>query len=100
MVQWLRVYLPVQGMRLQSLVRELRSRMSQGQTNTALKKEAIFVTKFNKSSKNGPHQKKSIIWGKNKDKNLFYMSFYDHFLFAEMAFQSNQLAKEANRPLL
>ena len=66
--------------------------MSQGQTNKALKKKkAMFVTKFNKSSKNGPHQKKSIIWGKIKDKNLFHMSFYDPFFFAEMAFQSNQL---------
>ena len=38
------------------------------------------------------HIKKNlIIWGKNKDKNLFYMSFYDHFFFAGMAFLSNQL---------
>ena len=30
MVQWLRLYLPVQGVQVQSLVRELRSHLLQG----------------------------------------------------------------------
>ena len=75
MVQWLRLYLPIQGIRVRSLVRKLRSHMSQGQTNKALKKEAMFVTKFNKSSKNGPHQKNLSFGEKLKIKICFICHF-------------------------
>ena len=38
-VQWLRLHLPMQGVRVQSLVRELRSHMLHGQKNKTKKKK-------------------------------------------------------------
>ena len=66
-VQWLGLCLPMKGMQVQFLVRELRFHMSCGKKKTHKHKtEANKQTKsnkFNKAFENGPHQKKK--------KNLF-----------------------------
>ena len=65
MVQWLTLCLPMEGVWVLSLVRELRSHMprSQKQTNkqpTPIKQKQ-YCNKFNKDlKKNGPHQKKIL----------------------------------------
>ena len=46
-VQWLRLHLPMQGVWVQSLVRELRSRLPCGQ-KTKHKKQKHYCNKFNK----------------------------------------------------
>ena len=55
-VQWLRLRLPVQGVKVRSLVREIRSHMPQEQKNQNIKQKR-YCNKFNKDFKNGPHQK-------------------------------------------
>ena len=45
--QWLRVHLPGQGVRVQSLVRKLRPHMPQGQNNLYVKQKQ-YCNKFNK----------------------------------------------------
>ena len=61
-VQWLRLYLPVLGVQIQSLVRELRSHMPHGQKR---KKEDIkqkqCCNKFNKDFKMVHMQKKTLL---------------------------------------
>ena len=54
-VQWLRLRLPMQGVQVQSLVRELRS-------HEKIKhiKQKQYYNKFNKDFKSGPHQKKLL----------------------------------------
>ena len=54
-VQWLRLRLPVQGVWVRSLVRELRSH---GKIKHIKQKQ--YYNKFNKDFKSGPHQKKSF----------------------------------------
>ena len=59
-IQRLRFYLPVQGVRVWSLVRELRSHMPPGQKKKKKpnRKQKQHCNKFNKYFKSGPHQKK------------------------------------------
>ena len=49
-------HLPTQGVRVRSLLRELRSHMPCGQKI----KQKQYCKKFNKDFKNGPHQKKKV----------------------------------------
>ena len=65
-VQRLRLHLPMQGVRVQSLVRELRSHMPWGQ-----KKRHKYCNKFNKDFKNGPHQKKKNLKEKKEGPQAF-----------------------------
>ena len=55
-VQWLRPHLPMQGVRVQFLVRELRSHMPQAPKNQKMKWKQ-HCNKFNKHFKNGSYQK-------------------------------------------
>ena len=48
--------LPLQGVWVRSLVRELRSHMPRGQKKQNIKQKQ-YCNKFNKEFKNGPHQK-------------------------------------------
>ena len=61
MVQWLKLHLPIQGMHVWFLVRELRSYMPFGQKKKSAKnqksKQKHYCKKFNKNFKSGPHQK-------------------------------------------
>ena len=57
-LQWLEVLLPMQPVQFQSLVKELRYYMPQGQKTP---KHKQYCNKFNKNFKNGPHQKIVII---------------------------------------
>ena len=50
-VQWLRLCLPMQGVRVQSLVGELRSHRPRGQKNQNIKKQKQYCDKFNKDFK-------------------------------------------------
>ena len=59
MVQWLRIHLPVQGVRVWSLVGELRSHTPCGQKNQSIKQKQYYNT-LNKDCKNGPHEKKIL----------------------------------------
>ena len=54
-VQWLRLRLPMQGVQVQSLVRELRSH-----EKIKHRKQKQYYNKFNKDFKSGPHQKKLL----------------------------------------
>ena len=56
MVQWLRIRLPMQGTRVQSLVGELRSHMPRGQKSQNIEQKQ-YGNKFNKGFKNGPHHR-------------------------------------------
>ena len=56
-VQWLRLRLPMQGVQVQSLVRELRSHIPRGKKNPKNIKQKQYCNKLNKHLKNGPHQK-------------------------------------------
>ena len=47
----------MQGVRIQSLVRELRSHLPRGQKKPKNIKQNQYCNKFNKDFKNGPHQK-------------------------------------------
>ena len=62
-VQWLRLHLPMQGVWVQSLVRELRSRLPCGQ-KTKHKKQKHYCNKFNKCNL------KMVRIKKKKRKNL------------------------------
>ena len=62
--------LPMQGVRVQSLVRELRSHMSRGKINQNIKQKQYY-NKFNKDFKNGPHQKKKKKKERKKTKKCF-----------------------------
>ena len=55
-VQWLTLHLPMQGVQVQSLVRELRFHMPLGQESKH--KHKPYCNKFNKGFKNGPHWEK------------------------------------------
>ena len=55
-VQWLRLHLPMQGMQVQFLVRELRSHMPQAKKPKHIRQKQ-YCNKFNKDFKNGPHEK-------------------------------------------
>ena len=50
MVQWLRLCLPIQGVQVQSLARELRSHIPQGQRVKNIKQK-LYCNKFNKDFK-------------------------------------------------
>ena len=64
-VQWLRLYLPMQSMLVGSLVQELRSHMPPGWKYIYIKQN----NKFNKEFKNGPHLKTKILkTERNNDK--------------------------------
>ena len=55
-LQWLRLCLPVQGVQVQSLVREQRSHVPRSQKIETLKeKQKQYCNKFNKDFKNGPY---------------------------------------------
>ena len=56
-VQWLRLCLPMQGVWVRSLVRQLGSHMPHSQKNQNIKQKT-YCNKFNKGFKTGPHQKK------------------------------------------
>ena len=58
MVQWLRLHLPMQGVQVQFLIRELRSYMPQGQKKQN-KKQKQYCTKFSKGFEKSPHLNKS-----------------------------------------
>ena len=62
-VQWLGLCLPMQGLRVRSLVGELGSHMPRGQKTKQNIEEKQYCNRFNKDFKNGPHQK--IIFKKN-----------------------------------
>ena len=51
---WLRLYLPMQGVGVWSLFRELGSHMSYGQ-KTKTEKQNQYYNKLNNDFKNGPH---------------------------------------------
>ena len=53
----LAVHRPMQGVRVRSLVGELRSHMPRGQKTKTIKQKQ-YSNKFNKDFKNGPHPKK------------------------------------------
>ena len=55
-VQWFRLRLPTQGVRVRSLVGELRSHMPCGQKIQNIKQKQ-YCNKFSKDFKNGPHKK-------------------------------------------
>ena len=57
-VQWLRLSLPMQRVRGQSLVRELGSHMPHSQRTRTQNKR--YCDKFNKNLRNDPHQKMSL----------------------------------------
>ena len=57
-IQWLRLYLPMQGVRVQSLVRKLRAHMPLSQNI----RQKQYCNKFHKYFKNGPHQKTSLFF--------------------------------------
>ena len=57
MVQWLRLHLPMLGVRVLSLTGDLRSHMDWAQKNK-IQNRGNIVNKFNKDYKYGPHQKK------------------------------------------
>ena len=59
-VQWLRLRLPMQGVQVQSLDRELRSHMPHHQKTKNIRQKQ-YCNKFNKDFKNGPHQKKNLL---------------------------------------
>ena len=50
MVQWLRLCLPIQGVQVQTLARELRSHIPQGQRVKNIKQK-LYCNKFNKDLK-------------------------------------------------
>ena len=58
-VQWLRLHLLMQGVRVRSLVGELRSHVPHGQKNQNIKQKQ-YCNKFNIVFKIGPHQKKIL----------------------------------------
>ena len=60
MVQGLRFRLPMQGVWVRPLVKEVRSHMPHGPKTNIKKKQ--YCNKFNKDlKKNGPHQKKKSL---------------------------------------
>ena len=68
-VQWLRLHLPMQGVRVRSLLRELRSHMPRGQENQNIKQKQ-YCNKFNKDFKSGPHQKNKQTNKQNQNQSL------------------------------
>ena len=56
MVQWLRLYLPMQGVQVQFLVGELRPHTPRSQKNQNMEQKQC-CNQFNKDCKNDPHQK-------------------------------------------
>ena len=56
-VQWLRLCLPMQGMRVRSLVGELGSHVPWGQKNQNIKKQKQCCNKLNKDFRDGPQKK-------------------------------------------
>ena len=68
-VQWLRLRLPLQEVRVSSLVGELRSHMPPVQKTRNIKQKQ-YCNKFNKDFKNGPYQKNL----KKKKKEFLGMS--------------------------
>ena len=56
MVHWLRLWPAMQGMRVQSLIEELRSHMPPRQKTQRIKQKQ-YGNKLSKDFKNGPHQK-------------------------------------------
>ena len=56
--QWLTCRLPMQGVRVQSLVEKLRSHRPDDQKLNIKQKQ--YCNKFNRDFKNSPHQKKSL----------------------------------------
>ena len=73
MVQRLTLHFPVQGMWVQSPVRELRSHMPHGQNTQNIRNRSNMVAKFNKHLKNGPHQKK---FSKTKIQNIILRDLF------------------------
>ena len=71
-VQQLRLHLPMQGVGVQSLVRELRSHMPHSQKKK--KTRSNIVTHSIRLLKNGPHQK--ILQKKKKKKNCIYWNVF------------------------
>ena len=67
MVQWLRLHLPMQGVQIQSLIRELRSYMPQGRKKQNMKQKQ-YCTKFSKGFEKSPHLKK--IFKKERKKEV------------------------------
>ena len=65
LIQWLRLHLPMQGVQVLSLVRDLRSHMIGSPKNQNVKQKQ-YCNKFNKDFKNCPHQKKKKILKKHK----------------------------------
>ena len=63
-VQWSTLHLLMQGLQVQSLVRELRFHMPLGQESKHQNKP--YCNKFNKGFKNGPHWKKKKTLKKKK----------------------------------
>ena len=59
MVQWLRLHLPMQGVQVQFLIRELRSYMLQDQKKQNIKQKQ-YCTKFSKGFEKSPHLKKNL----------------------------------------
>ena len=58
-VQWLQLHLPIQGMRVQFLVGELRSQVPHSQNKTEQNiKQKQYCNESNKGLKNGPHPPK------------------------------------------
>ena len=53
-VQWVRLHLPMQGVRAPSLVEELRTHMPHGQKNQNIEQKQ-YCNKFNKDFKSGPY---------------------------------------------
>ena len=65
LIQSLRLHLPMQGVQVLSLVRDLRSHMIGSPKNQNVKQKQ-YCNKFNKDFKNCPHQKKKKILKKHK----------------------------------
>ena len=80
MVQWLRLHLPMLGVRVLSLTGDLRSHMDWAQKNK-IQNRGNIVNKFNKDYKYGPHQKKK----KWKQQRIWFL--YTHSCQAVSSFQ-------------
>ena len=63
-VQWLRLCLPMQGVQVRALVRELRYPIPHSQKKQNIKQKQC-CNKLNKDFKNGPHKKKILKKKKN-----------------------------------
>ena len=69
MVQWLRLSLPMQGIRVQSLVGEAKITQASGPKTRNIKQKQ-HCNKFNKDFENDPHQKNLKKKKKEMEENL------------------------------